>query len=77
MADLGVYSTTAVSLKRMLENPRVIAIQVSAAEDACPVCEALQGTYQKTNVPHLPHEGCSHGEGCRCFYEPILNTVFP
>lgn len=76
-ASLPEFSTVRVSLKRMLENPRICAIQVSVAGDACPSCQAKQGTYTKENAPLLPHPGCSHANGCKCYYEPILTEVFP
>jgi hypothetical protein len=74
-SDLSVYSTTAVALKRLVENPRVRAIRVSVADDACPYCYELLKTYPKDKVPRLPHEGCSHANGCRCFYEPVLEDT--
>jgi hypothetical protein len=74
-ADLGVFSATAVALKRMQENPRVRAVRVTVADDACPYCYELMKTYPKDEVPHLPHEGCSHDNGCRCFYEPVLEET--
>ena len=74
-SDLNVYSTNAVALKHLQANPRVSAIRISVAEDACPYCYELLKTYSKDKVPHLPHEGCSHTNGCRCFYEPVLEDT--
>lgn len=74
-ADLGEFSTHAVALKRMQENPRVRSIRLSVAHDACPYCYELLNTYPKDKVPHLPHAGCSHEDGCRCFYEPVLEDT--
>ncbi len=71
-ADLKEYSLTAVALKKMQANPRVKAVRVSVAHDACPHCYELLNTYPKDAVPPLPHLGCSHENGCRCFYEPVL-----
>ncbi len=71
-ADLGEFSATVVALKRLRENPRVKAIRVSVTNDACPHCYELLKTYPKDKVPSLPHPGCSHENGCRCFYEPVL-----
>jgi hypothetical protein len=45
--------------------------------DACPVCKALEGAYEFDEVPELPHEGCSHPGGCRCFYAPVLDRFGP
>jgi hypothetical protein len=25
----------------------------------------------------LPVEGCSHALGCRCFYQPVLDEIYP
>jgi hypothetical protein len=71
-ADLNEYSATSVALKRLQANPRVRAIRVSVANDACSHCYGLMKTYPKDQVPSLPHAGCSHPNGCRCFYEPVL-----
>jgi len=71
-ADLREYSLLVQSLKNLLENPRVKSIRVSVSHDACPFCYALMNTYTKDEVPLLPHTGCSHELGCRCFYEPVL-----
>lgn len=74
-ADLRKFSVTAVALKRFQENPRVRAVRVSVAYDACPHCYELLKTYAKDDVPILPHAGCSHENGCRCFYEPVLEET--
>ncbi|HTX90214.1 MAG TPA: hypothetical protein VMC09_03270 [Anaerolineales bacterium] len=74
-SDLRQFSVTAVSLKRMQENPRIRAIRVTVAGDACPHCYELMKTYPKDKVPRLPHTGCSHENGCRCFYEPVLEET--
>ena len=65
------------ALKKFQENPRVVNIRLIVAADACPVCAAHEGTYDKNNAPALPIEGCSHPNGCRCFYEPMLNVIYP
>jgi hypothetical protein len=76
-ADLTVYSKTAVALQRFQENPRVFAVTLITHGDSCPACQDIQGTYPKDGVPKLPIEGCSHPNGCRCFYLPMLETIFP
>ena len=76
-AELSVYSNIAVALKRMMENPRITKIRVIVADDCCPACRQVEGTYQKEEVPSLPVQGCSHSLGCRCFYEPILDVLYP
>ena len=74
-ADLALHSTTSIALKKMQANPRVRLIRVSVANDACPYCYELMKTYPKNKVPPLPHQGCSHADGCRCFYEPVLEEA--
>lgn len=70
--NLAEFSATSVTLKRLRENPRVSAIRVTVAADACSYCYGAMKTYAKDDVPFLPHQGCSKENGCRCFYEPVL-----
>lgn len=76
-ADLRELSTTAVSLKRLRQNPRVLTIRLVVPDDACPACQAAEGTYPKETAPILPIQGCSCSQGCTCFYEPMLSEIFP
>ena len=73
--DLREYSATAVALAHFRANPRVKAVRVTVAGDACPVCYGAMKTYSKDEAPHLPLEGCSHEHGCRCFFEPVLSET--
>ena len=76
-ADLRTFSNTAVAVKRFQSNPRVTSIRVAVAHNRCPACLGAEGTYIKDKVPSLPVEGCSHDLSCRCFYEPVLNEIYP
>lgn len=76
-ADLQELSNTAVSLKRLRQNSRVLVIRLVIPVDACPACQAVEGTYPKDKVPALPVKGCSCPHGCTCFYEPMLNEIYP
>jgi hypothetical protein len=76
-ADLTEHSTTAVALKRFQSNSRVKAITVASSFDACSYCYEQLETYSVDEVPILPHKGCSHTNGCRCFYIPVLNDIYP
>lgn len=76
-ADLQELSTSAISLKRLRQNERVLVIRLVVPDDACPACQAAEGTYPKDAVPSLPVEGCSCPNGCTCFYEPMLSEIFP
>jgi hypothetical protein len=76
-ANLIEFSTTAMVLKQMQDNSRVKNIRLVVSHDACPACLGYEGTYAKDQVPQLPIEGCSHSNGCRCFYEPMLDEIYP
>ena len=76
-SDLSEFSVAAATLKKFQENPRVVAVRVSSPADACPVCQETKGTYPKDKVPRLPVMGCSHPRGCLCFYEPVLDEIYP
>ncbi len=75
--DIWETSEAAKSLERMRANPRIKFIVVCVPEDACPACQSLTGTYPKDQVPRLPYEQCSHPLGCRSYYIPYLDEVFP
>lgn len=75
--NLRELSTSAVALRKFQENHRVIKIQLIVPHDACPACQQLRGVYDKKMAPSLPVEGCSHPQGCRCFYVPILDEIYP
>jgi hypothetical protein len=74
---LSEFSNTAVALKRLQDNPRVLNVRLVTAHDCCPACREAEGTYVKGEVPTLPVVGCSHALGCRCFYEPMLSEIYP
>lgn len=76
-ADLSQWSTASVALQRFQQNPRVKAVRISVAHDCCPACRAAEGAYAKDQAPGIPVEGCSHALGCRCFYQPILDDIYP
>ncbi len=70
-------SPAASSLKRLQANPRVKYIVIAAPAEACPACQQLAGTYPKDRVPRLPVESCSHPLGCRAYYVPYLDDIYP
>ena len=76
-ADLRVYSTSAVALRRFRANSRVKNVRLVAANEACPTCKSYAATYDKDQAPDLPLEGCSCAHGCTCFYEPMLDEIYP
>ena len=75
--ELWASSEAAKSLERMRANPRIKYIVIVVPEDACPACQNLTGTYAKDQVPRLPIEQCSHPLGCRAFYLPYLDEIYP
>jgi len=75
--DNWANSPAAKALKRFQANPRVKYVVVVAPADACPVCQNLTGTYPKDQAPQLPIEECSHPLGCRAFYLPYLDEIYP
>ena len=76
-ADLSEWSNSAVSLKRLQENQRVSYVRISVAQDCCPACRQIEGAYVKELAPKLPVEGCSHANGCCCYYQPVLEVIYP
>jgi hypothetical protein len=65
------------ALKQMQENPRVSKVVVIVPADACPACQEVFGTYPKDQTPRLPMDACSHPMGCRSFYQPFLDEIYP
>jgi len=75
--DIRDQSPAAQALKRMQANPRVKYIVVVVPQGACPACQNLTGTYPKDQVPPLPVDECSHPLGCRAYYLPYLDEIYP
>jgi hypothetical protein len=65
------------ALKVLKANPRINAIIIAAPANACPLCQELTGTYPKDQVPPLPIDSCSHPLGCRAFYMPVIQELYP
>lgn len=76
-AEAWANSEAARALKTLQANPRVKSITIIVPADACTACQQLAGTYPKDAVPPLPYESCSHPLGCRAYYEPMLEDVYP
>ena len=75
--DLIEWSTTGVALKKLQANPRVSYVRIAVSEDCCPACRQVEEAYAKDALPRLPVNGCSHSHGCRCFYQPVLEEIYP
>jgi hypothetical protein len=65
------------ALKRIREGGVATKVRILANHDCCPVCNAMEGAYEFDEVPELPLEGCSHPQGCRCYYAPVLDRFGP
>ncbi len=65
------------ALKRLKENPRVSKIVVVVPADACPACQEVFGTWEKDQVPALPFDACTHPLGCRAYYQPFIDELYP
>lgn len=52
-------------------------VRILTNRDCCPACQAADGAYEFDDVPELPIEGCSHPNGCRCYYAPVLDRFGP
>lgn len=65
------------ALERIIANGIATRVRILASSDSCPVCRAYEGAYDFDDVPVLPLEGCSHPQGCRCHYEPVLDLHGP
>lgn len=76
-ANLNEWSNTAISLKRIQANERISYVRILVANDCCPACRQVEGAYAKNEAPSLPVEGCSHALGCRCYYQPVLEYIYP
>jgi hypothetical protein len=65
------------SIKQLKDNPRVRDIRVIVPHNACPVCQAVAGTYTKESLPALPPEGCSCPRGFEGYCQPMLKEIYP
>ena len=70
-------SSAAQVMRRLQANPRVKYIVLAVPFDACPACQKLAGTYPKDQAPALPVDECSHPLGCRAYYIPYLEDIYP
>jgi hypothetical protein len=53
------------------------AVFIMRRTDSCPECQKLQNlNYMPWELPRLPHEACTHPEGCRCHYMPVMRMSF-
>ena len=74
---MATLAENKAALKKIVEGGIATKVRILAARDACPVCRTLSGAYEFDAGPELPHEGCSHADGCRCYYAPVLDRHGP
>jgi hypothetical protein len=75
---LALYVDNQETWQRCKGGDHVRRIEIVAPDDdaLCAVCAADRGKeYLVARVPELPHAGCACRRGCRCRYEPVLETL--
>lgn len=51
----------------------IVGVRILVSDDSCPSCRALANqVYTPDTAPSLPHTGCTHPQGCRCAYTPVM-----
>lgn len=74
---MATLAENQAALKKIVDGGIATKVRILSWHDCCPVCRTLEGAYDFGEVPELPHEGCSHEDGCRCFYAPVLDRHGP
>jgi hypothetical protein len=79
VANMDIVEKTEEQRKALenIRNGLATKVRILTHRDCCPFCEAMEGAYEFDEVPMLPHEECSHPNGCRCFYAPVLDFFGP
>lgn len=53
----------------------IVGVRILVSEASCPTCRALADqVYTPDTAPHLPHADCTHPDGCRCAYTPVMRS---
>jgi len=48
-------------------------VRIIAGADSCPACRAAaQTVYMPDEAPLIPIQECTHPQGCRCAYTPVM-----
>lgn len=48
-------------------------IRIITGQDSCQTCQTLAANvYQPDDAPALPLAECTHPDGCRCAYRPVM-----
>lgn len=75
--QLALYVDNQETWQRCKGGDHVRRIEISGPDDAhtCAHCRAEHGNeYLVARVPELPHRDCTSPVGCRCRYEPVLES---
>lgn len=76
--QLMLYVENHDTWQRCKGGDHVRRIEITGPNDeyTCDVCRAVLGKeFLVARVPELPHRGCTSLRGCRCKYEPVLETI--
>jgi hypothetical protein len=76
--QMAIYVENHETWQRCKGGDHVRRIRLAGADDAytCEACRALLGKeYLVARVPELPHRTCTSVRGCRCRYEPVLESL--
>jgi hypothetical protein len=76
--QMGLYVDNQETWRRCKGGDHVRRIEIVGSDDeyTCAECKKTLGKeYLVARVPELPHQGCTSPRGCRCRYEPVLETI--
>jgi hypothetical protein len=75
--QLALYVDNQETYQRCKGGDHVRRIEIAGPNDSftCEQCQEFIGKqYLVARVPELPHRNCTSPRGCRCHYEPVLDT---
>lgn len=76
--QMGLYVDNQETWRRCKGGDHVRRIEIVGVDDeyTCPECKKMLGKeFLVARVPELPHPDCTSPRGCRCRYEPVLETI--
>ena len=61
-------------LRQYAESEFVVGVEVVCSDDSCKKCKFVASKkYPLDKAPLLPIDGCTHEDGCRCFYSAVYD----
>jgi hypothetical protein len=75
---MGLYVDNQETWRRCKGGDHVRRIEIVGPDDeyTCAECKQMIGKeFLVARVPQLPHPRCTSPRGCRCRYEPVLETI--